>query len=306
MTNLSAFRLRASVRGLNPPASRVLAVPSGISFLDLHMLLQAVAGWGSRNPHRFVAGDKRIGPADFGVSEEADETVEDYSGSRISYEYGPFVTDLMFLKGKTQDTERPIILEAKGYFPPEECKDMEEYAEVLAIREDESDPSHLNICSWLQEVEDSQDTEALNKEFAETWEPIGKIEGRIPFNVGATIGALLITGSDGYFYDREKKRITEESDGSSRYLPIEPMKEKFVQTLAGLYADMVGVKSDNLLETLLEDEYRQGWEEYAENFLDEVTDRWADRYGFIVEAYADSDLAHMMDAFDGSPDKSGE
>ncbi|MBQ4412137.1 MAG: hypothetical protein II848_04930, partial [Candidatus Methanomethylophilus sp.] len=131
MTNLSAFRLRASVRGLNPPASRVLAVPSGISFLDLHMLLQAVAGWGSRNSHRFVAGDKRIGPADFGVSEEADETVEDYSGSRISYEYGPFVTDIMFLKGKTQDTEKPVILEAKGYFPPEECKDMDEYAEVL-------------------------------------------------------------------------------------------------------------------------------------------------------------------------------
>ena len=290
--------MRASVRSLDPPASRVFAVPSGISFLDLHLLLQAMAGWGSRNSHRFTVGDKSIGPADFGVSEEADESVEDYSGSRVVYEYGPFTVDLMFLKGKTQDVEKPHILEATGYFPPEECKDLGEYAEVLAIREDPSDPSHLNICSWMEEVENSQDADALNKEFDETWEPIGRIEGRIPFNVGATIGALLITGSEGYFYDRDKKRITEESDGSGRYLPIEPSKEAFVQTLAGLYADMAGVKSDNLLETLLEDEHRQGWEEYAENFLDEVTDRWADRHGFIVEAYADSDISKMMEAFD--------
>jgi hypothetical protein len=295
--------MRASARGLNPPASRVFAFPSDISFLDLHLLLQAIAGWGSRNSHCFRVGDKKIGPEAFGVLEEADVQVGDYEGSRIAYEYGPFVIDLMFLKGKTQDVEKPVILEAKGYFPPEECKSLDEYAEVLALREDESDPSHLNVVSWLQEVEDGQDTEALNREMADTWERIGKIEGRIPFNVGATIGALLITGSEGYFYDREKKRITEESDGSERFIPIDPFREEFVLTLAGIYSDMVGVKSDNLLETLLEDEYRQGWEEYAENFLDEVTDRWADRYGFIIEAYADSDLSRMMESFDSSEEQ---
>lgn len=303
MNILKAYRLRASVRGIAPPASRVFSVPSDISFLDLHLLIQAMAGWGARNSHCFRVGDKKIGPADFGVFEEADESIEVYEGSRITYEYGPFFVDLMFLKGKTQDTEKPVILEASGYFPPEECKDLEEYAEVLSVRDDPSDPSCANVTSWLQEVEDSQDTEALNKELSETWERIGKIEGRIPFNVGATIGALLITGSEGFYYDREKKRITEESDGSERYLAIEPSKEEFVHTLAGIYADLNGIKSDDLLGTLLEDEYRQGWEEYAENFLDEVTDRWADSRGFLVEAYADSDLAHMMDSFDGGEEK---
>ena len=291
-----AYRLRATVRGADPPAHRVFTVPSDISYLDLHLLLQAMAGWGSRNSHCFRVGERKVGPADFGVSEEADEFLSD--GSRIVYEYGPFTVDLMFLKGKTQDTEFPIITEASGLFPPEECKDLSEYAEVQRILRDPSDPSYVNIRAWMDEVEEGQDMDALNKELAERWERMGRIEGRIPFNVGATIGALLITGSEGFFYDREKKRITEESDGSSRYLPIEPSKEEFVATLAGLYADMIGLKAENLLDTLLEDEYRPGWEEYAEHFLDDVTDRWADRYGFIVEAYADSDLSKMMDAFD--------
>jgi hypothetical protein len=153
---LKAYRLRASVRGIAPPAFRVFSVPSDISFLDLHLLIQAMAGWGARNSHCFRVDDKKIGPADFGVFEEADESIEVYEGSRITCEYGPFFVDLMFLKGKTQDTEKPVILEASGYFPPEECKDLEEYAEVLSVRDDPSDPSCANITSWLQEVEDSQ------------------------------------------------------------------------------------------------------------------------------------------------------
>ena len=74
------------------------------------------------------------------------------------------------------------------------------------------------------------------------------------------------------------------------------LEDGFVDTLAGMYSDLIGLKGGNL-EKLLEDEYRQGWEEYAENFLDEITDHWADAHGFIVESYADSDIAKMMDVF---------
>ena len=135
----------------------------------------------------------------------------------------------------------------------------------------------------------------INKDFSENWERIGKINGRIPFNVAAAIGALLITSIDDYYYDTEKKILTEESDGSKRFIPIKD-ESGFVETLVGMYSDLIGLK-DATLEKLLEDEYRPGWEDYAENFLDEITDSWADGCNFIVENYADSDISKMMDVF---------
>lgn len=292
---MESIRMRVSLRGVKPPVRRTLAFPSDIAFIDLHLIIQAAAGWGSRYTHRFDVDGKRIGPADYQVSEEADEKVSEYEGSRIVYEYGPFTADIIYLKGKTQDTDFPIILESEGLFPPEECKDLEEYFEVLKTLDDPADPAHADTVSWMKSVEDSQDTEALNKEFSEGWERIGEIAGRVPFNVAAAVGALLITGIDGYYYDSEKKRLTEETDGSAKFVPVE-LEDGFVDTLAGMYSDLIGLKGGNL-EKLLEDEYRQGWEEYAENFLDEITDHWADAHGFIVESYADSDIAKMMDVF---------
>ena len=128
---MESIRMRVSLRGVKPPVRRTLAFPSDIAFIDLHLIIQAAAGWGGRYTHRFDVDGKRIGPADYQVSEEADEKVSEYEGSRIVYEYGPFTADIMYLKGKTQDTDFPIILESEGLFPPEECKDLEEYFEVL-------------------------------------------------------------------------------------------------------------------------------------------------------------------------------
>ncbi len=295
---MESIRMRATLRGVKPPVRRTLAFPSDIAFIDLHLLLQAAAGWGGRYTHRFTVDGKKIGPADYQVSEEADESVGEYEGTRPVYEYGPYTVDLMYLKGKTQDTEFPVILESEGLFPPEECKDLDEYFDVLKTLDDPSDPAHADTVSWMKSVEDGQDTEALNKEFSEGWERIGKINGRVPFNVAAAVGALLITGIDGYYYDSGKKRLTEESDGSDNFVPVE-LKDGFVETLAGMYSDLIGLENGSL-EILLEDEHRQGWEEYAENFLDEITDHWADANGFIVESYADSDISKMMDVFDGS------
>jgi len=114
--------------------------------------------------------------------------------------------------------------------------------------------------------------------------------------VAAAIGALLITGIDDYYYDTEKKRLTEESDGSKRFVPVKDTSG-FVDTLVGMYSDLIDLK-DATLDKLLEDEYRPGWEEYAENFLDEISDSWADGCKFIVESYADSDISKMMNVFE--------
>lgn len=291
------FKMRATLRGIKPSVTRTFCAPADISFLDLHLIVQVMAGWGGRYPHRFVTGDKKIGAKDFGVFEEADETVENYVGSRMVYEYGQYAVDLRFLGGSVSEEDHPVVSEGAEEFPPDECKNPDEYLDVLKILDDPSDPSYIDMVAWISNVKAAQDIGEINKEFAERWERIGKIEGRIPFNVGATIGALLITGSEGFFYDTEKKILTEESDGSGRYLPIEPEKEESVKNIASLYAGHIGIKSDSLLDTLLEDGYRQGWEEYAENFLDEISDGWADRHGYIIECYSDSDIAKMMDAF---------
>lgn len=295
---MATFRMRATLRGIKPSTTRTFAAPTDISFLDLHLIIQAIAGWGGRYSHCFRIGEKKIGAKDYGVLEEADEMVEDYLDNKITYEFGEFTVDLMFLKGKTEETAVPVILEGSEDFPPEECKDLDEYLDVLKVMEDPSNPSYDDISSWLKTVSDCQQAEEVNKDFRENWERMGKIEGRVPFNVAAAVGALLITGCDGYFYDSEKKILTEESDGSARYIPVE-LKDNFINHLAEIYCGMIDLKSDNPIEDLLEDEYRQGWEEYAENFLDEITDHWADDHGFIVESYADSDISKMMAVFDG-------
>lgn len=294
---MESIRMRASLRDSPLQVRRTFAFPADVKFIDLHLIIQAMAGWGGENSHRFAIGSKRIGAADFGVLEEADESVSDYVGTRPVYTCGPFTVDLMFLKGRSPDIDSPVIQEAEGYFPPEECKSMEEYDEVLSILEDPQDPSYGEIASWMRSVEECQDTESVNREFSEKWERIGKINGRIPFNVAAAAGALLITGIDDYYYDTQKRILTEESDGSDRFIPVR-QEDSFVDTLAGMYCDMMGIENGNLA-LLLEDAYRQGWEEYAENFLDEIVDHWADAHGYIVESYADSDISKMMSVFGG-------
>ena len=289
---MECYRIRATLRELKPPTKRTFLIPKDTSFIDLHLLIQAMAGWGDRYPHRFVMKDTRIGPEDYGVSEEAHEYLAEYEDDfRPVYDYGPFTVDLMLLKGKAADSDFPVITESEELFPPDECKSLQEFIDVLDTLDDPSDPSYREITQWMKEVEETQDIETLNKDFSENWERIGKIRGRVPFNVAAAIGALLITGIDDYYYDAEKRILTEESDGSGRFVPVKD-PSGFVDTLVGMYSDLTGLK-DASLDTLLEDEYRQGWEEYAENFLDEISDSWADGNNFIVESYADSDISKM-------------
>ena len=294
---MECYRIRATLRELKPPTRRTFLIPQDTSFIDLHLLIQSMAGWGDRYTHRFVVKDRKIGPEDFGVSEEAHEYLAEYADDfRPVYEYGPFTVDLMMLKGKAAESDFPVITESEELFPPDECKSLQEFIDVLDILDNPSDPSYKGISDWMKEVEETQDTDTLNKDFSENWERIGKISGRVPFNVAAAIGALLITGIDDYYYDTEKKRLTEESDGSKRFVPVNDTSG-FVDTLVGMYSDLIGLK-DATLDKLLEDEYRPGWEEYAENFLDEISDSWADGCIFIVESYADSDISKMMNVFE--------
>ncbi len=66
---MESIRVRATLRGVKPPVRRTLAFPSDIAFIDLHLLIQAAAGWGGRYTHRFVIDGKKIGPEDYQVSE---------------------------------------------------------------------------------------------------------------------------------------------------------------------------------------------------------------------------------------------
>lgn len=289
---MSAFKIRFSQRGAEPAVVRTLLIPSECTFLDLHLILQRTLGWSDEFDHTFDVDGKTIGPKAEGVFEEADEHMSIYEGSRTVYVCGGWTFDIVFQKGSKEDVEKPCIIASEGYFPPNGIMDQDEYIEFLDGIEA---PERIGDLGYLEKTREVQEAENVNKDLSE-WDYIGPINGRIPFGAGAAIAALLISGCEGYYYDTLERRLTEETDGSDRYLPVSS-EEGLVGELAAMYLEKEGVSSDDPLATVLGDDMREGWEEYAENFLDEITDDWADRYGFLINRQEDSDIDEIMQLF---------
>lgn len=157
------YQIKITLEDLRPPLWRRLQIPAGITFMELHLILQEAFGW--ENAHlfafRFRHGEVGVELDDFmGFDEReslsADETVIDElleSEKKCVYEYDfgdGWIHKLVLEKVLAPEAgkEYPICLAGRRRCPPEDVGGVWGYETFLRTISDPSDPEHDTMLEW--------------------------------------------------------------------------------------------------------------------------------------------------------------
>lgn len=139
------FRLRVTLRDVEPLVWRRLLIPASVRLDKLHRMLQAAIGWDDRHLHSFTIGPFRYGMQfdeyPRGELQERDVTVlrafADAGGAVYEYDFGDsWRHDL-----EVEEVWRlplglrfGVCLDGENACPPEDCGGPPGYADLMARR----------------------------------------------------------------------------------------------------------------------------------------------------------------------------
>jgi hypothetical protein len=155
------LQVRIELRGTRPKVWRRVLVPQTITLLKLHLVIQAVFGWGHSHLHEFVAGDgERYGSADpiYDTPDSINSenvrltTVLQTSTLSYVYDFGDY-WDHRITVEKTHTADPPITLPfcigGAGATPPEDCGGVPGYADFVRAMAAPNDPEHAHMVEWI-------------------------------------------------------------------------------------------------------------------------------------------------------------
>lgn len=155
--SLPDYRLRVELEGVEPPVWRILRVPGGLSFSELHVVLQAVMGWEDRHLYRFEIGDEVFVDPELMDDDPWDALDARHQGLadfdphrgdelRYVYDFGDrwshriLVTDVDYDADVDPEEETARCLDGAGRCPPEDSLGPPGYRRMLEALEDPSHP----------------------------------------------------------------------------------------------------------------------------------------------------------------------
>jgi len=142
-----------------PPVWRRLQLRADTRLDQLHEILQAALGWENYHMHVFEFGEQRFGVRDpeLDFSDERQVTLGELTdiGTRFRYTYDfgddwhheILVEDLL---DPEPNIHYPILVDAKGACPPEDCGGVWGYADLKEILADPSHDEHQERLEWLE------------------------------------------------------------------------------------------------------------------------------------------------------------
>ncbi len=160
-------RIKVTIAGSKPPIWRRLEVPSAISLVGLHEVLQTAFEWDGGHLWLFEAGTDTFGVGDLGTpSKDARQLTLGQAAPRkgftMTYVYD-FGDDWRH-KIEVEDigpgepgATYPRCLTGRRAAPPEDCGGVWGYAELIEILDDPAHPEYEDRLDWLGLGPDSAD-----------------------------------------------------------------------------------------------------------------------------------------------------
>ena len=177
------YRLKVTLRGLQPPIWRRFLVPGQLSLRHLHLALQVVMGWTNSHLHRFECGGTYYGEPDpdYGIHQEDEATARldallRKPGDHLMYEYDfgdcwehDVVLEAVLPAG--QADHHPAVEGGQRACPPEDVGGPPGYQDFLSILADPCRAKDEEMLSWLGGDFDSErfDPERLNAVIEQAW-----------------------------------------------------------------------------------------------------------------------------------------
>ena len=160
-------RIKVTIAGSKPPIWRRLEVPSAISLVGLHEVLQTAFEWDGDHLWLFEAGTDTFGVGDLGTPckdarRAALGQVAPRKGFTMSYVYD-FGDDWRHniqvedIGAAEPGVTYPRCLTGRRTAPPEDCGGLWGYAELIEILADPAHPEHEDRLDWLGLEPDSAD-----------------------------------------------------------------------------------------------------------------------------------------------------
>ena len=182
--NNSAYQVKISLTGAQPPIWRRLLIKPGTTFQDLHRIIQVAMGWQASHLHLFQAKDGTLigDPAeDFdGLMSFRDEAAVPVSavlfkeGQTLHYEYDfgdsweHEIALEKILPAEAGSEALPCCIKAVRQCPPEDVGGLHGFYDFLEAMEDMAHPEHIAVREWWGEwfEPDAVDLEQINQDLA--------------------------------------------------------------------------------------------------------------------------------------------
>ncbi|NMP25187.1 plasmid pRiA4b ORF-3 family protein, partial [Sulfobacillus harzensis] len=155
------WELVITLNHIHPLIARRVLVPSSLTFLGLHDVIQAAMGWTDTHLFEFRVGAQTISMPDGELSHAPDEwdaaqhamsEVQLKPGDRFTYlyDFGDDWWHTIDVVRSVAHVERPQLLTGTGACPPEDVGGPPGYAEFLAAWSDPRHPEHRAMREWAR------------------------------------------------------------------------------------------------------------------------------------------------------------
>lgn len=158
----SVFQMRVELLDIDPPIWRGIVVPSSLTLLELHAVIQGAMGWQDYHLHSFkIAGRRYEVPDEDGFEPEPGHLDERgywlaellTSGAEFFYEYdfGDSWQHRIVVEEERDAGPVPVMphcIAGERACPPEDCGGPYDYPELLEALSDAKHPKHEDAVDW--------------------------------------------------------------------------------------------------------------------------------------------------------------
>ena len=172
----SAYRIKITLVGVEPPVWRRVLVSGDTSLGELHGIIQRVIGWSNSHLHMFHVGKTRYAPPTPDWDDVEDERkvilrdIAPEAGIKFFYEYdmGDSWQHQVAVEAVMPAVARshgPECLAGARACPPEDCGGIGGYEDLLAAIRDPKHEQHDEMVEWVGEDFDPEafDLAQVNK-----------------------------------------------------------------------------------------------------------------------------------------------
>jgi len=163
------YQFKIALKGAKPPIWRRIQVPETYTFWDLHVAIQDAMGWRDYHLHEFEMTDPSTGSEvsigspdeEFGrgILPEQKQKINRYfsmdnRSAEYLYDFGDsweHKIQLEKILPREKGVTYPVCIKGKRACPPEDCRGIWGYEDLLEILRDPDHEEHEEMLEWLSE-----------------------------------------------------------------------------------------------------------------------------------------------------------